>query len=445
MFGVRDSTQRSVGSLSWEQWLQQLQSPLSTWGNAQPDIEEVIRNLGGPIKANGPVFSLVAARAMVFSEARFLWRRFENGRPQDLFSTAELSLLDRPWPGGTTANLLARIEFDVSSAGNAYVRRLRDEDRLTLLRPEWVQIVLASNEDADHPNEAGDVIVFGYIYDPPNSDPVLLLPDEVAHIAPIPDPDYRFLGMSWISPVLREIHGDSAGIEHKNSFFQNAATPQIILKFPEKMKADKVEEYGKLIDARHQGVENSYKIMYLGGGADPMVVGKDFREMDFTRLQGRAESRLASAAGVPPSWVGFAEGLQGSALNQGNFTAARRRFADGTVRPYWREVAGSLEVLLSRPGGENSSAQLWYDDRDIPFLREDKQVAATIQAEEAATIMKLVREGFIWESVLEAVKKHDWDLLEFDERFVSVQLQAVAGAKTQLTEVKEVDDSSSDD
>jgi intein/homing endonuclease len=40
-------------------------------------------------------------------------------------------------------------------------------------------------------------------------------------------------------------------------------------------------------------------------------------------------SRLAAAAGVAPSWVGFSEGLQGSSLNAGNFQAARRRFSDG--------------------------------------------------------------------------------------------------------------------
>lgn len=412
--------------LDFETWIQQMQSPFTTWGSANPDMEEVLDRLGGSVKANGPTFALVAARAMVFSEARFLWRRYENGRPTDLFRTNELELLERPWPGGVTADLLNRMEFDASRAGNAFVRRLRNERRLTLLEPDWMSIILASQEEADHPNEAADVEVFGYIYDPPNGEPVVLLPDEVAHYAPIPDPSFRFLGMSWITPVIKDVLGDQAGIEHKNTFFSKAATPNIILKFPEKMKADKVEEYGKLIDARHEGVSNAYRTMYLGGGADPIVVGRDFKQMDFAVTQGKGESRLASAAGVPPSWVGFSEGLQGSALNQGNFTAARRRFADGTVRPLWRNAAASLETILTRPPG--SSSHLWYDERDIPFLREDKQVAAEVQAAEAATIVKLVRDGFTPESVIAAVKNNDWDLLEFDERFISVQLQSLEGA-----------------
>ncbi len=427
--------------LDFETWLQQIQNSLTTWGSVHPDAEEVIDRFGGALKANGPTFALVASRAMVFSEARFLWRRYENGRPTDLFRTDELEILERPWPGGVTADLLTRMEFDASRSGNAFVRRLRDERRLVVLEPEWMTIVLASREMAETPSEAGDADVFGYIYDPPNGPATMLLPEEVAHYAPLPDPSYRYLGMSWITPVLQDLLGDSASVQHKNTFFNKAATPNLILTFPEKMKADKVEEYGKLIDARHQGIDNAYKTMYLGGGAQADVVGSNFKEMEFAVTQGKAESRLASAAGVPPSWVGFSEGLQGSALNQGNFNAARRRFADGTLRPLWRNAAASLETILTRPSG--SSVHLWYDERDIPFLHEDKQIAAEVQVAESSVIVKMVRDGFTPESVVAAVKNNDWDLLEFDERFISVQLQTLENANKQGT--KSQDGTGSDD
>jgi phage portal protein BeeE len=308
------------------------------------------------------------------------------------------------------------------------------------MNPEWVMIILGSNEDADNPQEASDVTVVGYIYDPPNGRRLFLEPHEVAHYAPIPDPDFRFLGMSWITPVLEDVLGDQSGAVHKNEFFKHAATPNLILKFPEGMKRRQIEEYAKLIDARHAGAENSYKTMYLGGGADPITVGRDFRQMDFAVTQGKGESRLAAASGVPPSWVGFSEGLQGSALNAGNFTAARRRFADGTMRPLWRNAAASLETILKSPGG---SAQLWYDTRDIAFLREDKQVAAEIQGREAATIVNLVRDGFTPDSVVSAVKNNDWSLLVFDERFISVQLQSLEDPENVIEDDEDDDEANS--
>ena len=53
-------------------------------------------------KSNGVVFSVMLARMALFTEARFAWRQFRKGQPRSLFTTAELALLERPWPGGTT-------------------------------------------------------------------------------------------------------------------------------------------------------------------------------------------------------------------------------------------------------------------------------------------------------------------------------------------------------
>jgi hypothetical protein len=42
-----------------------------------------------------------------FSEARFQFQRLTNGQPGDLFGNPALTPIERPWPGGTTADLLA--------------------------------------------------------------------------------------------------------------------------------------------------------------------------------------------------------------------------------------------------------------------------------------------------------------------------------------------------
>src|ERR1044072_9282454 len=103
------------------------------------------------------------------------------------------------------------------------------------------------------------------------------------------------------------------------------------------------------MDSRHKGTDNAYKTLYTGGGADVTVIGADMRQMDFKVTQGAGESRMAAAGGVHPSIVGLSEGLQGSSLNAGNFGAPRRLVADATMRPLWRNEAGSLEVLIPPP------------------------------------------------------------------------------------------------
>lgn len=367
-------------------------------------------------KGHGPVFALTLARMQVFSQIRFQWTRFQGSQPGDLFGSPELSVLETPWPGGTTADLLARMEMHDSLAGNAYVRRTNPE-RLNILRPDFVTIVLGSNENADHPAEAADVTVAAYLYTPAGGRPQIFLPSEIAHFAPIPDPWFHFLGQSWITPVLRELQGDQAAVEHKVRFFENAGTVNLAIKFDPGVTIDTVKAFKELLEEEHQGIRNAWKTLYLGGGADPVPVGSTFKDMDYAVIQGRAESRLAAAAGVPPSWVGFSEGLQGSALNAGNFDSARRRFSDGTLVHLWTNVAASLQPILKPPG---PGASLWYDSR-VPFMREDAGDQAGIQQQEANTITALIRDGFTPESAVKAVTNNDWSLL-VHSGLVSVQL-----------------------
>jgi hypothetical protein len=173
------------------------------------------------------------------------------------------------------------------------------------------------------------------------------------------------------------------------------------------------------MDAQHKGSDNAYKTLYTGGGADVTVVGADMKQLDFKVTQGAGESRIAAAGGIHPAIAGLSEGLQGSSLNAGNFGAARRLVADATMRPLWRNAAGSLEVLVPPP----ANGRLWYDDRDVAFLREDAKDAAEITQIQATTIGGLVKDGFTRDSAKAAVLAQNMDLLEADPLWVSVQLQ----------------------
>lgn len=415
------------GPLSFDQW----QQYFAFGGQDYPIVQTTMNTINeeaialttaAAAKRSGPIFALIQARQQLFSQARFQWTRFSGGGPTDLFGSPDLSVLERPWHGGTTGDLLGRMEWHVSTAGNSYVLRSRS-DRLNVLHPEWVIIVLGSDTNADHPSEAPDVEVVGWAYDPP-SGPMRFYPADgsmgrIAHYAPIPDPDFHFLGLSWITPVLRELQADSMATEHKYRFFQNAATPNLAIKFDPTVKLQQVRDFKELMEEEHTGVANAYKTLYMGGGADPKVIGADMRQLDFAATQGKGESRLASAAGVPPSWVGFSEGLQGSALNAGNFSSARRRLSDGTLEHLWSNAAASLEVLLTPP---DSGSSLWYTTRSVAFMREDAEVLARIQQTQAQTITALVRDGFTAESATAAVLNNDMSLLKHTG-LTSVQLQ----------------------
>lgn len=388
---------------------------------AEPIGDTFVDYVVGGLYGNGVIWSIERVRVSVFCEARFQFQRFYKGRPADLYGSADLGLLERPWTGGTTADLLARMILDVDFAGNFFGVDIDGE--VVRLRPDWVEIVLTERWDGDGKQVGWKRM--GYLYyegGKGGADPAVFLPEEVVHFTEKPDPLATWRGMSWLTPVVREIMADSQATKHKLKFFENAATPNLAVRLPAEMDADKFERFMAKMDSAHQGAANAYKTMYIGGGADVTVVGADMKQIDFKVTQGAGESRLAAAGGIHPTIVGLSEGLQGSSLNAGNFGAARRLVADATMRPLWRNAAGSLEILV--PAAADS--RLWYDARDVAFLREDAKDEAEITRIDAQTIGGLVRDGFTPESAKAAVIGRNMDLLQPIEGWISVQLQQMA-------------------
>lgn len=391
-------------------------------GREQPD-GEYLAYADLVHRRNGPIFSLMSIRQLVFSEARFAFQRIRNGRPGDLFGNGDLAILEEPWTNGTTGDLLSRMIQDVDLAGNAFVVR-RDDGTLKRLRPDWVTIITASKQDPDLYGDALDGEIVGYLYSPraPGSgDGDVLLPDEVAHFAPTPDPLYAWRGMSWLTPVLREVQADTSATQHKLSFFRQGATPQFVVRFDPNVKPEMLDRFEAQFQEKFGGATNAYKALMLGGGADITPLTVDLKSLDFKAVQGAGESRLASAAGVPPVIVGFSEGLAGSSLNAGNYNAARRRFADATLRPLWRSAAGALASIIPVP----ADARLWVDDRDVAFLREDRMDSAQIEATKATAIRQLTDGGFEPNSVIDAIQAEDMSRL-VHTGYLSVQMQPPA-------------------
>lgn len=373
--------------------------------------------VNGAYKANGVVFACMLTRRSIFTEARFKFRSVTSDRPGRLFGTQALQPLERPFPGGVTADLLARMIDDADLAGNWY--GFRDLDEIVRLRPDWVDIAL------ERRIVRGGQVGWrkrGYVYyedgDRGRSGVPMRL-DEVAHFAPNPDPLASWRGMSWLTPVIREIQSDKQMVVHKSKFLENGATPNMVIKLPEMTKAQ-FEEFKKQTDAIHKGAENAYKTMYLGGGADLTVVGADFKQLDFKQVQGASETRIAAAAGIHPVIVGLSEGLAGSSLNQGNFNAARRLTADKVIRPLWRNGAATLQQIVPAPPG----SELWYDERDVAFLRDDQRDIAEIQAKQSVAIRNLLDAGYTPDAAVQYVLANDLSALTGAHTgLFSVQLQ----------------------
>ena len=378
----------------------------------------------GAYQGNGVVFACLNARMSLFKQATWMWQKVRSGVPGELWSSPELDILQMPWPNGTTGDLLARMIQDADLAGNSFI--LRRPGRLVRLRPDWVVIAHGSPNDGNGSMWDPDAELLGYWFRPGGpaggQDWRFYQSGEVAHFAPVPDPLAPARGMSWLTPLVREIEADSAATAHKLMYFQNGATPNLVVTGVPGATPDAYGDWVKKFGNKHEGWDNAYRTIYLSGQADAKVVGNDLAQVDFKVTQGAGETRIAAAAGVPPIVVGLSEGLQGSSLNAGNFQAAMRRFADLTGRSLWQDAAGALATIVTVPGGREGANRLWYDDRYIPALKDDIKDAAEVQAKQAQAIRQYVDAGFEPDSVVDAINAGDLKRLKHTGLF-SVQLQ----------------------
>jgi phage portal protein BeeE len=376
------------------------------------------QNLNAFEGARNPIVtSCISVRTLVFSEIRFTFQRWSAGRPGEMYGTPALSILERPWMSGSTGDLLARMEVDASLYGNSYWVRTGNE--LVRLDPSNVAILTADVEAVATGNAYGKRLVGYALLDDKGNEVSMWDADEVAHYRPLPDPAHPFRGVSWLNAVLPDVTADREMTIYKKAFLRNAATPNMVVTFPQGASQGQIDQIRQVIASRHEGAYNGFKTLYMAGGADIKTVGSNFEQLSLKSVQGAGETRIAAAAGVPASIVGISEGLAGSALNAGNYTAARRRFADGTMRPLWRSACSALSVLVPAPDG---GSRLWFDDRDVAFLQEDVKDEADIRAQYASTIRTLVEGGFEPSSVVSAVTTGDMSAL-VHSGLMSVQLQ----------------------
>lgn len=398
-----------------------LSGMFSQRGTPRQDIENNFEAYIANIHSReGVVAAAVAARALLLSSLIFKFRNLSDGAQAQLFGTEALLPLERFAPPITRERLLFRAETHASYAGNAYFWS-QPGGTVRLLNPDRVSLVVASDMDPDTPADQLDGELVAYVYHPDRSKSQgqVLPAAEVVQWAPEPHPTNPWIGQSWVTSVLSEIQGDRQISEHSNSFYSNAATPNLIFSFPVEVAQATITSYAEQINATTAGSRNAGKNLFMGHGADVDVVGAKLSELNLRDTQGGYETRIASRSRVPATVLGIREGMQGSSLNAGNYNSARRMWSDGWFTPTAQSLCSALAPLVEVP----TAAELTFDPSRVLFLQEDRKDEAEVQQFQASTIRQLIDGGFDPKSVVEAVRTGDLSKLEHGG-LLSVQLQA---------------------
>lgn len=380
-----------------------------TTSYGSPDSEPVMPQLAAfAQQANSSsaiVFAAILVRMALFSEATFQLQAKDDkhlwGR------NTLLAKLEEPFgPDTTTSDLLCRMEQDVSLAGNAYIWDAPGEDRLVRLRPDWVTIV----SERVHVDGGGTYRrPVGYWWEPPKSvldqgEGFLVPAAECVHWHPVPDPVADFRGMSWLTPAMRDIQGDDGMTGYKIKYLQNSASPNLLIRYAQKLQPGTVDSVRERMHARYGGVDNAFKTLVLDQGADVTVIGNSLSQMDFSGVSATGVERILADGAVPGVLVGL-EPLRGAGRG---YQESMQKLANLYARPQWRKACGALSQIVDVPPGN----RLWFDTGDIAALQDgelEKSQAALVRGQ---AVLAHVQSGATLESATKAVDAGDITLLE---------------------------------
>lgn len=361
------------------------------------------------VLSNGMVYGLVRRRVEMFAQARLVFKRLGSGpKPMaaDVLTTAALAPVDNP------VQMLARMELDVAVAGNSYwVAR---DGQLWRLPPEDVSIVVGSDTETADPASAWDARIVGYVYSPKTtSAPAteVFFPGEVCHYRPEEDPDARFRGMSWLRPALEDIASDNGARRYVTKFFEHHATANLAIVFPPEVQLATVQAFKEAFDSKYEGVERAWRTMFIGGGADPRVLGSPLKDLDTEHVRQQIHADLCMAAGIPPMAAGIQTGTYA------NTKESNRAFADVKGRFLWLALVEALRPVIEAPSG----TELWYDVTGVSALQSDALDDAEVLSRQAQTMATLVNSGFDPMPVVSAVTTGDLATVSHSG-LVSVQL-----------------------
>jgi len=359
------------------------------------------------------VFSAMQVRAMVFSEAVFKLQAMDD---KHLFGNASLRILEEPWPDGSSGDLLAWMEKDTSLAGNAYIWQPPGEGRLVRLRPDWTTIVselIRVENGTDKPGWYRNKI--GYWHEPPrnvldDSEGFFAPAGEVAHWVPtgMEDPVADFRGQSWLTKVMREVQADDGLTQYKIRYLQNAATPNLLIKYPLRMAPGTVDSIRERVGARYGGVDNAFKTLVLDQGADTTIVGNSLHQMDYGNVAAAGEQRILAASGVPGVLVGL-EPLRGAGRG---YQESIAKFANMTMRPLWRSACKALSKFVDDPSVQAGGSRLWFDTTDIAMLQDGEMERGQAALVRMQALLAAVQAGYTHESAVAAVDSMDVNQLK---------------------------------
>lgn len=187
--------------------------------------------------------------------------------------------------------------------------------------------------------------------------------EEVIHTKDF-NPYNLIRGLAPTKPIEKIIDIDWSTLVFNKAFFDNDATPGMMLSTEESLTEEQIERLTKWIEKRHQGASKAFKLAILEAGLKPVSVVPTHREMEFVKQKEFTRQEILGIWRVPQAFFNITEGL-----NYATFIGQMKMFWNYTIMPCLNKLTDTLNVHLVRPYNPNIIAK--FDVSNVVAYQED--------------------------------------------------------------------------
>jgi HK97 family phage portal protein len=268
--------------------------------------------------------------------------------------TTQWELLhERPSMDCTPFDLFSDIAACIETRGNAFLQKVRDARgrvvELIVIDPDAVRVYRsADTREKTFDIQAGQTQYTG------------LTSTDILHVRGM---TLRG-GIRGISPI--ELHRNSIAMsyavqEYVGRYFQNDASPGLVIKIPGSLSNQQARQILEVFSANHAGLSNSHKPGILAGGADLEQVRVNLSDTTAIEAQRFGVFEVARMFNVPPTLLGAFESTFRATADE---AAAFLKFCLG---PRLRRIESALRADPDLFGGTDLYPEFKVD----ALLRSD--------------------------------------------------------------------------
>lgn len=288
------------------------------------------------------------------------YRRTDAGRER--VTTGRLAaLLERPAPAVTTANLVGTLMAHLTTWGNGYLAKYRDEngviEQLGLLDPARVQVRIERGTPVYTLTRDRGVTEHG--------------PADVLHVrAPLSTDG--IVGLAPVRVVREALTLADALAVQARTFAKNAARPSGILKLAGRATPEQARALRDVFGAGHGGPDRAGNIAVLEGEVDWRPLSVPLQDAQFVEQRQLSTAEVARIFRVPPWMIGAPAG---DSLTYSNTEQQAAAFVTFSLRPWLVAIEQALSADRDlAPGG------LYAEFVLDALLRGDSKTRAEVYA-----------------------------------------------------------------